>query len=215
MIRPIKEQLEEAHMPIFWQRYAVFHAFIVLIIYLFANETWRFTLYPFIGFLIIIGLSYGIKQQVLMRRNWYLLMTGVIFIEISIIFQSLSYFGVSIDSETIFYIKEIGIAFSAMFTLFAMLVIEKKFKLHGLVIDFSLITISLICFLVIARPDYLNIYLFKFDIIQQLYLFNIALGIFLIAIGILHLIFSKHYEIKSLILISIVCSFVSHFTFEF
>ena len=214
MVLPIKEQLEEAEMPIFWQFYALFHAFLVTITFLFANDFWRFVLYPIIGLLIIIGLSSGIFRQVLMRKNWYFLIIGVVFIEISIILESLINFGISVNFNTVVYLKELGVAFAALFVLLAMLFIEKKFKLRGFLLDFGLVTISSIVFIFIVKPDYLNKFIFEFNIAQQFLLFNIALGLFLIIIGLLHFAFSKDYEIKDFILITIIGSFLSHFTIE-
>lgn len=215
MIRHIKEQLAEAKMPAFWQFYALIQGLIVISVYVFANDFWRYALYPFIGIMIVVGLAVGVLQQVNKLKLWYTLVIAVIFFEVSIVLQSLIYFGFPISTEISFYIKEIGIGFSALFTLLAMLFIERKFKLRGLVIDFGLISISIICFLFIARPDYLDIYLFHLTTVQQLSLFNIILGSFLLVIGMLHVALAKFIDIKSFLLILIVGLFIAHFSFSF
>lgn len=214
MKKIIKKQILNTKMPKFWQLFTVLHAVSLGLVFFFANDFWANIFRPILGLLICVGVAVGIWQQELKSKLWGLLISGIIFFELSIILQSLIYFGFPINDMSPFWIKQIGIVLSTSFTIGVILLIEKRFKLKGLAVDFSLVVMSIFCFLFIVNPEYLNTFLFEFTITQQIYLSNIIIGILLVTIGTFHLFLSKKFELKDIILFTIISFFTLHIILE-
>lgn len=215
MIQEITKQLAESKMPLFWQQFGLIHALIVIITAFIPNPDIRFTLYPIIGVMILIGLGASIKQQIIMRKNWYLMMVATIFFEISVILSSLSHFGIIISGDMIFYTKQMGIIILAIFGIYTMIFIEKKFNLEGVIIDFILVLLSFVSAIFIIYPKVLQTLLTNYTYVQQFALANIILGTLIVMIGIVHQIFTKHFKLKVFLLLLSLTFFVLHFNIEF
>ncbi len=215
MIQVIKQQLKEAKMPLFWQKFGLVHGLIVMLVAFIPNPDIRFALYPLIGLMIIIGLRAGIKQQIIMRKNWQLVMIATLLFEVSIILSSFSHFGLAISNDVTFYIKQMGITTLIVFTIYTMLFIEKKFNLEGSIIDFTLVLLSFVSAIFIIYPEALKTVLINYTVIQLFSLVNILIGILIIMIGIIHQVFTKHLKVKVFILLLALTFFVFHFIIEY
>lgn len=214
MIKAIKKQINDVGMPLFWQRYGLVHAFIVTMTAFIPNENVRFILYPFIGLMILIGLSAGIKRQIVMRKSWQIMMVTSILFEISVILASFTHFGLPISADMAFYAKQAGVIVLTVFAIYTTFIIEKKFNLEGMIIDFTLIFLSFVSGMFIVYPEFLYYFLLNYSLIEQFELINIILGSFLVIVGVIHLFFTHHFKVKVFILLASIAFFSLHFVIE-
>ena len=213
-MQKIRKQLAESKMPLFWQKFGLAHALMVTITAFIPNEDIRFSLYPFIGAMILIALAAAIKQQVNMLKSWYLMMASGIFFEISVILASLAHFGLSITPDLIFFMKQAGVIVLTVFAIYSVSVIEKRFNLEGIIIDFTLVLLSFVSAIFILSPELLDIFLYNYTLVQQFELINIVLGSLLIIIGIIYQVITKYFKFKVFILLLSLTFFIFHFSIE-
>ena len=214
-ITKITSSLEKIGMPKFWQIYIFLHAIFALSLQLMNNDSLLFnfsnTLLTSLVFLGIIG---GIKHQNHPALPWRLLSTGSFFIGASILLHSLTYIGLSINSILILGIEEIGLILVGLFSFTFMLRFEREFSLNGFTIDFSLIIITLVFFVLLISPDLLDSFLYKISFIQQLDFLNLFFSLILLSMTVLHHILSRDVLLKDVARIIIVISLIIHFTLE-
>jgi diguanylate cyclase (GGDEF)-like protein len=205
---------EKPNLPGLWAWFIVFHAFIALSVIFITNDTLLNITNIFLSTAISIGVVAGIMYRKHPVFPWGFLSIGVIVIGISTLIKSLDHFGLTVNTNFTFWVEQVGILLVSIFAFAVMHQYEKRFKLKGFTIDFSLIVISTVCLIFLVSPDLLNTVLHKTSFAQQLLLIQVLVGSMLLGMSIFHHVLSRSIGLNDLIRIVLISLFVVHFFME-
>ncbi len=187
-------------MPVFWQLYAAVIAALVLPLIFISDPLWKHAIISIVASLnsiavIIILLHY--KKAMYPRL---FLVASIVLINISILLNSLFFFDFNIDPDIPFWFEQVGMASIGLFCLCLMVKFENQYKIRGFTIDFSLLTVSIICLLFLISPNLLHIVINQLDIYQKILLLHLVLGAVIFALLIINYELLNTIEFKDIIL---------------
>ncbi|MCF6189413.1 MAG: bifunctional diguanylate cyclase/phosphodiesterase [Cocleimonas sp.] len=215
----ITKQLETKGMPVFWQYYIALIAILsaiafILGTYFIRENTFLNLTNLTIQTLTIVGCIAGYNSYG--HRNYprLILVTGAVFITVSQAMLSLLYLGFPIYHMSSFIVEEQGIVLITIFAFMHMLMLEEKFHIKGLTIDYSLLMVSFVFFFLLISPDTLNKLIYETSIHQQLLILNIFIGSTLLSMSILHYFLSRMIGLTDSIRIILTAIVIIHFGIE-
>lgn len=213
-IANFSNKLSKDGLPKKWQLYTLLHALFTISIIFMSNDFLLNISNILATSLISIGLIAGYRYHRHNAYPWGFFIGGIVLVSISIILHSLLFFGIKTNPIIITGIEELGIILVSVFTFTFMLLFEKKYKLNGFTIDFSLIVISLVFFIFLISPNLLNTFLYKISVIQQLALINLFVGVLALSMTLLNHILCKEILLKDVVRIITIVLLICHFLLE-
>lgn len=203
--------LNNKGMPLFWQLFASMHFVLVTVLQFVTNPLWRHVLdlitVPFISIGVIAGFIHH-KQRL---YPWLFLIGATLLVAISVAVESLIFFGSKISPDIAFWIEESGILLIGVFGFSLMLLLENRYQIKGFTLDFSLLALSVLCFLVLLSPDFLKVFQESFSIHQQILMIHLGLAVILFSLAILNLKLAPKVQLKEVTLTLMIVFASIHF----
>jgi len=204
--------LNKLELPLFWQLFILLHMLFGVFIIFTDSELFLNIANITLSVLTPFGIASAIKIQKHKPHPWRLLTAGSALISLSIILNSLIYFGLNIESLFILATKELGLLFIGLFAFSFMLNFEKELNLKGFTIDFILITLSLVFFVVLVSPNLLSDFLYNINLTQQVGVVNILFGLILFSMTIISHSLSKKTLLADAVRSFMILALIIHFS---
>ncbi len=209
------KKISKLGLPVFWQAYIFLHAFFALSILLISDADLISTTTILLKSLILIGVFAGFKYHKHIFYPWGFLLVGLLFIEFSVIAGELTNLGaITLNSNFLAGIHEVGIILISIFSLTFMLHFEKEFKLVGFTVDYSLIVISFALFILLISPSFIDLFLYEISFIQQMNIVNLFAGLIFTSMAILNHFLCRNILLKDIVRIMMILFFTLHFALE-
>lgn len=206
--------LSKIGLPRNWQLYIVLHALFSISILFMGNDFLLNISNIFLACVTSLGVIAGYKYHKHSPSQWGLFVTGTFLICLSIIFQSLIYFGFDNNIIIISIIEEAGIILFSLFSFIFLFRFEHEHNSHGFTVNYYLTLTSIVAFLLIISPYSLHKFLYELHFTQQLNIINLFFGGVFLSLAVLNQILCKTLLIKDLIRIVGILCFNLHFGME-
>ncbi len=211
-IANVSNKLKKVGLPKFWQLYALLLSIFSVSVIVMSNDV----LLNISNIIITTGVSIGVFSAIKFHRHslypWALLSSGIALIGVSIILQSINYFGLETNALISASVEEVGMLLILLFSLSFMIDFEKDFNLDGFTIDFSLLAVSLIFLAFLLIPNLFQAYVYEMGLIKQLNIVNLVISIILFSMTILNHILCNKLLVKDVIRIMMILCLIVHFS---
>jgi len=207
-------KLRKLGLPRNWQIYIVLHMMFSLSLIFMTNEFLLNISNIILTVTISFGVIAGLKHHKHSLQPWGLLSGGILLISLSVIMHSLLYFGLKTNPILISSIEEIGIILVSLFTFSFLLRFESEYNQHGFTVNYSLLTVSVILFLLIIVPSSVHTFLKDLSITQQFNILNLFFSMLFLSMTVLNQILCKTLFLKDVVRVLMVLFLGTHFGIE-
>ena len=211
VIKNISNKLTTLGLPVFWQYFVCFHFAMIFTLFLATDPFWTYFFSIIIKLLTVMGVVAGYIIHKQKAYPWIFLVIAVITIALSVILESLIYFGLHMSPAIPYWIEQFGILSVVLFGINILLLFESKNNVKGFTLDFTLLAIASISLVFLISPDYLNTFVNTQTIYQQMSLLHLFVAIGVIILVLLNMAFITTFQFKDAILIFVVLSVSLHF----
>ena len=161
-----------------------------------------------LSILAILVSFYLCKKEIF---PWAILITSIVIINSSFILNSLIFFGYEINTLVPLWLEIIGITGLSFYSANLLYLFEKQYKLRGITIDYTLISLSIACIFFLLSPNLLNIVTQQLNIYENSLVFNVVVGSIFLSLIVMGLVLSRKIKRSDLLLGAMVLSLSSHF----
>ena len=214
MSLPISKQLGLKGMPVFWQFYTFLALLLAIVIFFIKEENWLYTTSIALHFISFIGVVAGYRYHKQRSYPRLLLVNGAGLIIIAKVLQSLIIIGLPIYPNIPLLVEEQGIILITVFAFIHMMMLEKKFNIKGITIDYSLLVASCSFFFLLVSPNILNTFIYELSFYQQLLILNIYIGLTLLSMAIFHYFMTKAMSLTDSVRIVLTILLITHFSLD-
>ncbi len=214
MVKNFSKYLSKNGLPVFWQWYVLLDSILSASTPFIQSSLIYHTVNIFVLFLTIIGFSHLITQKNRSLLLWGPLFYGVIIIKVAFLMPEAKILGIDIEPEISFWTEQVGILLISIFAFSIMFLLEKKFRLSGLTVDFTLFVLALSIFVLLTTPDLLNIFLDQLNLEQQLLIIKLVLSLIMLLMTLLLNFFTKKFIFNNIILSITTLLIMVHFSID-
>lgn len=204
-------KLNDFRMPKIWQLCCFVLIFLITSLLFISDPLIKYGIDISVASLNIIAIliSFHICKKKIFP--WAILITSIVIINASFILNSLIFFGFEVKTLIPLWLEIIGIIGLSFYSANLLYMFEKQYKLRGITIDYTLLSLSAVCAVFILSPNLLDIVTEQLNIYQISLVIGFIVGSIFLSLIIMGIVLSRKINRSDLFLGAMALSLSSHF----